>query len=344
MHVGFLSIFLMGCQSSKIDSAGDEQHEDTGEGVLDTADSGEEVIDTGVSEETVTQEWSFGSDTVTVRVLEDGPLRTYSIQSTHTQRDGAQTEREFSEEQGDPILRSGVLLTDALFAMAVHEAKENAVSTIEDASFQGVKPCECYKTGALWNWVWTRDIAYATELGLAWLDTERAKNSLLFKLSEQKNGGGLEIVQDTGTGGSWPVSTDRVTWVRGAMSVLRHSNDEDFRGMVIDALRNTAQRDRAYVFDGRDGLYFGESSFLDWREQTYPAWVQDNPVHIAMSKSLSTNLNHLFLLRSLEELTGEDHQSNDLAVAIDTHFWDGTAYRSFLHSELSPTPTHQQDW
>ena len=87
--------------------------------------------------------------------------------------------------------------TDALFAMAVHEAKENAVSQIQDGAFQNVKNCECFQTGELWNWVWTRDIAYATELGLAWLDTERAKNSLLIKTSARKSGGGSEIIQDS---------------------------------------------------------------------------------------------------------------------------------------------------
>ena len=39
------------------------------------------------------------------------------------------------EEADDPLLRSGELLTDALFAMAVFEAKENSVSEISDGAF-----------------------------------------------------------------------------------------------------------------------------------------------------------------------------------------------------------------
>ena len=74
---------------------------------------------------------------------------------------------------------------------------------------------------------------------------------------------------------------------------------------------------------------------MDWREQTYPKWMKDNPAHIAMSKSLSTNLNHLFLLRSLEELTGEEHNSSELAVANDNHFWQGTYYSSYKTTELN---------
>ena len=124
----------------------------------------------------------------------------------------APSERTVVEQRDAPILRSGVLLTDALFAMAVDDARLNAVEQVADAAFAEPVDCSCYTTGELWNWVWTRDIAYATELGLAWLDPERAANSLLLKLSERKDGGDLQMVQDTGTGGSWPVSTDRITW------------------------------------------------------------------------------------------------------------------------------------
>lgn len=336
-----MPFWWIGCQRNILDT-GEKNTEE--EHVVDSADTAQEEQDSGVdSQEEGSQEWIFEGDTVLVQWEPEGSLRTYHLSSTHTQRDGASNERTITEQQGDPILRSGVVLTDALFAMAVEEARENSVSMVQDGPFVDPQSCDCYETGALWNWVWTRDIAYATALGLAWLDTERAKNSLLFTLSQQKSGGGLEIVQDTGTGGSWPVSTDRVTWARGAMAVLQYSDDAEFRSVVVEAMRNTAERDRAYVFDVGDGLYFGESSFLDWREQSYPSWVTGNPVHIAMSKTLSTNLNHLFLLRSLEELTGEEHHAADLAAAIDTHFWDGTAYRSFLHSTLNPAATHQQD-
>ena len=58
------------------------------------------------------------------------------------------------------------------------------------------------------------------------------RNSLLFKLSGWRAGvtkapqvagtpDGLQIVQDTGSGGSWPVSTDRITWAFAAEEVLK---------------------------------------------------------------------------------------------------------------------------
>jgi len=293
--------------------------------------------------QTLEGSWQFDGDTVSVRATAQGVLRSYTLSSTHTQRDQAPSERTINEREGDPILRSGVLLTDALFAMAVEEARQNAVEQISDDAFNGVIDCSCYQTGALWNWVWTRDIAYAVELGLAWIDPQRAANSLLFKLSRPKAGGGLQIVQDTGTGGSWPVSTDRVTWARGTMAVLRQIDHPELRAAAVEAMRNSAEWDRRYAYDARDGLYFGETSFLDWREQTYAAYTAGNVVEIAMSKSLNTNLNHLFLLRSLEELTGEAHGSQALAERIDAVFYDGATYRSFTGNPLNPAPVEQQD-
>lgn len=287
--------------------------------------------------------WSFDGDTVTVGVAEDVALRTYTLTSSHPQRDGAAQERTLTEQPGDPRLRSGVLLTDALFAMAVDDARLNAVSQISDGAFDGAVDCDCYQTGALWSWVWTRDIAYATELGLAWLDPERAASSLLFKLSRPKAGGALQIVQDTGTGGSWPISTDRVAWARGAMAVLAYQDHAELRAAATEAMRATAAIDRIYAWDPADGLYRGETSFLDWREQSYPRWVAEDTVHIGMSKSLSTNLDHLFLLRSLEALTGEAHGAADLALAIDAGFWQGDHYASFLGTTLDGAPAARRD-
>ena len=148
-----------------------------------------------------------------------------------------------------------------MFAMAVEEARQNSVSEISDGAFGEAIECECYKTGEKWNWVWTRDIAYATELGLAWLNPERAAASLLFKLSELKTGGERQIVQDTGTGGSWPVSTDRVTWARGAMAVLRYADHPELKAAAIEAMEHSAKVDRLYAFDVRDASIVVKQAF-----------------------------------------------------------------------------------
>lgn len=161
---------------------------------------------------------------------------------------------------------------DALFALAMQEVRDASVSTISDGAFSAAESCPCFETGERWTWVWTRDTAYAVEHSLALIDPQRARDSLRFKLSDRKaalGGGFPTIVQDTGTGGSWPVSTDRVVWAMGAWEVLKYldgAEREAFRDEALLAMRNTLEEDRQFVFDAEDGLYRGEQSFLDWRE------------------------------------------------------------------------------
>ena len=74
--------------------------------------------------------------------------------------------------------------------------------------------------------MWTRDLSYSTYLALAQFDPQRALNSLLFKTSVTKPSvsGGFtnQIIQDTGSGGSYPVSSDRMVWALGASQALKY--------------------------------------------------------------------------------------------------------------------------
>ena len=124
------------------------------------------------------------------------------------------------------------------------------MSSIHDGGFDNGKPtpCNCFETGKLWTYVWTRDTSYATDLALATLDPDRARNSLEFKLSEHRGAGPLAIVQDTGSGGSWPISTDRVVWALGARALLRTLDGDAraaFAKRALDALTTTLELDRA---------------------------------------------------------------------------------------------------
>lgn len=309
-----------------------------------------------------TESRDFGTDRVTVEVAEpDTDRRTYTLSTTAELRDNDPASKSitFVEEAGQPLVRSGSYLFDALFAMSIEETRQNAVESISDGAFnngQGV-PCSCFETGAKWNYVWTRDTAYAVDLGLAMLDATRARNSLDFKLSERKAGGGLQIVQDTGSGGSWPVSTDRVVWALGAWEALKYlegSERDAFRDRTLTALENTIEQDRRVVFDPADGLYHGEQSFLDWREQSYPSWTAGDTVHIGMSKALSTNVAHLIILRVAAALATETSNPNasryagyadDLAAAIVSELWldDVGQLSAMKTTTLDPTPLHKYE-
>lgn len=288
--------------------------------------------------------------------------RTYTISSTAARRDNVpESPRSVAERADGPSLRTGHDLFDALYALAVEEAHENMVATIRDYAFDDGNPVDCggcFETGRNWHYVWTRDTAFSAALGIASIDPERAARSLAFKLSERRGGGGLEVVQDTGSGGSWPVSTDRVSWAFGARATLAWLDGTPrttFRDRALTALRNTLERDRRTVFDAGRGLYRGEQSFLDWREQTYPDWTANALSHIAMSESLSTNLLHLIAIEESASLADEtgDTASRDrwrgwaaaLRTSIHDTFWNPEAglFSAFTTTGFDRSPVRRWD-
>lgn len=299
----------------------------------------------------------------TVQIIGESECRrTYRLETTATLREPRRGQvRELSEVADRPRLRSGSPIWDVVYALAVTEAAEASVAQIQDGAFLNGAPFTCappgcFETGRLWRWVWTRDTAFAGDLGLSALDPARLLSSLELKLSERRGGGDLQIIQDTGTGGSYPISTDRVVWALGARAVLAEL-EEPARSVARDrwilALRNTAEHDRAVVFDADRGLYRGESSFLDWREQSYPPWTASDPAQIGASWALSTNVLHLVLLETLSELLLEvqpseaatwQARSAALRTAIIAHFdRPGGAPAAFLPSTLDPGPVERQD-
>ena len=245
-------------------------------------------------------------------------------------------------------------LFDGLYAMAQDDLRQDSVSAIRDGAFdRGAPiPCHCFETGLKWPYVWTRDLSYAIDLGLWRFDRARARNGLEFKLSgvrEPSAPQGLYVMQDTGSGGSWPISTDRVVWFLAA----RHLRDDAaFADRVRTALRDTLEQDRHYAFDADTGLYRGETSFLDWREQTYPAWTANEVTFIGQSFALSTNVLHYEALQLAAAQAGADHQATArntyrtqaaaLKQAINLHFWraDRGMYMSYIGGDGTPVDSY----
>ncbi|MGH8045664.1 MAG: MGH1-like glycoside hydrolase domain-containing protein [Chthoniobacterales bacterium] len=302
----------------------------------------------------LSQSLSVGPDKATISLQKDGDARTYELTTNVNLRDNKEKRITVSETSAHPGIRTGNLLFDGLYAMAVSEAVQNSVPQINDGAYGNDAPVsiEAYQTGEYWKYVWTRDLAYSLRLSLAGFDPKRAVNSLLFKASVTKPSvkGGLanQIIQDTGSGGSYPVSTDRVVWTMGADETLKYlSGNErrDFLEKVYPILCDSIEQDRRLIFDPQDGLYRGEQSFLDWREQTYPGWTKENVLAIAMSKSLSVNALEYFLLQRAAEysLVLKQHEraarytkwAAELKTAINTHLYDPQSglYRTYLLSD-----------
>ncbi len=183
-----------------------------------------------------------------------------------------------------PQYASGQRLVDALYRLSLEEVLQNIRA--EDGAFMA---------GAKWTGVWTRDISYSILLALALVDPESAKTSLRAKVDSLGR-----VIQDTGTGGSWPVSSDRMTWALAAWEVYLVTGEDEWLREAYDALSRSAEADLQTVRDSETGLFYGESSFLDWREQSYPRWM--DPKDIYLSQALGTNAVHYGTYRILEQM------------------------------------------
>ncbi|GAA4299820.1 glycogen debranching protein [Nibribacter koreensis] len=229
-----------------------------------------------------------------------------------------------------PQFSSSHVLLDALYNMSLEE------------SMLDIRPDQTFMAGAKWDGVWTRDISYSIVLALAAIHPEISKNSLLRKVKDGR------IIQDTGTGGSWPISSDRMTWALAAWEVYVVTGDQNWLQQAFAIIKKSAEEDLLTVQDPKTGLMRGESSFLDWRKQTYPLWMQ--PVDIYESLNLGTNAVHYQTYRILEQMAqrlGQPSQqysqlANLIKQGINEKLWSeehkyyGQYLYGRLHVSLSP--------
>jgi hypothetical protein len=247
----------------------------------------------------------------------EGPYTARAISSTEIESNypiaegGGGTRRWSLQRSLDayPRAASGYPLLDALYNLSLEEL---ANDTREDGAFNA---------GAKWQGVWTRDVSYSILLSLAAIQPEAAKASLLRKVKRDR------IVQDTGTGGSWPVSTDRVTWALAAWEIYLATGDRAWLATSYQVVRNSVLDDEQVVLDPESGLARGESTFLDWREQTYPRWME--PADIYQSKEIGTNAVYYRTLRILAAMARElgqpaadwDVKAGRIQSAVNAQFW-----------------------
>lgn len=227
---------------------------------------------------------------------------------------------------GYPSYQSDIVLLDALYNLSLDETE-----MLIEADYT-------FRTGAEWEGVWTRDISYSVILSYAFLAPEISKISLLKKV---ENG---RIVQDIGSGGAWPVSTDRIVWTLAAWELYLVTGDQDWLQQVFRVSHSTLQTDFTSIVDDDTGLIKGESSFLDWREQTYPDWM-DN-VDISQSLTLGTNVAFAHAFQLMATMAGLLQKPNDadfyqkkaeqLKNAINQNLWNEERgfYNQYLYGRF----------
>jgi len=238
------------------------------------------------------------------------------IRSTYTGRPGyfmpvSQVWKRKNDISAYPRLSTDNRLHQAIFNMGL------------DEMVNAVEPDTTLRTGKEWAGVWTRDVSYSIILSMATLQPEASMISLMKKVN--KSG---QIIQDTGSGGAWPISTDRMVWVLAAYEIYKATGDRKWLETVYPIAVRSLDKDAKTIISG-NGLVKGETSFMDWREQSYPRWMQT--ADISQSEAMGTNVMYAAALKATsrmatllgkkQEAAKYQEMADKLASAIDREFW-----------------------
>lgn len=234
-----------------------------------------------------------------------------------------------------PIYSSPYPLLDALHNMAIEELLEKV---------QGDSTLQLKKKGSTNNW---NHVNYSIILSLAAIAPELAKKNLMQQIHDG------QLAQSEGTGGAYPISTDRALWVIAAWEVYKVTGDISWLKNCYRIAKNIVEEDRLLVFDANTGLMHGESSFLNQREQSYPKWMQ--PTDIYESMAISTNAIHYGALSSLSAMARQMSKNKEgskykiwadsLKTNINRHLWidDKSRYAQYLYGSVNKLPSERSD-
>ncbi len=219
-----------------------------------------------------------------------------------------------------PQYESPHILVDALFNLSQEEG------------LLAIEPDSTLRTGAKWGGVWTRDISYSILLAFAMQEPEVAMNSLRKKVNHKG------IIQDTGSGGAWPISSDRTTWALAAWELYCFTGDRNWLQEAYGVIAKSLADDRLSLFSS-SGLLKGESSFLDWREQSYPKWADNADIY--HSENLGTNAVHYQANKIAAQMAAElglnattyEEEAKKIKRAINEALWlsDKSYYASYRY-------------
>lgn len=249
-----------------------------------------------------TQAYLWQGDTLRQGEFKAWAASPEEIRSTYHGRPGyfmpvEQTWKRRNDLSAYPRLKDDNSLLQAVYNMGL------------DEMVNAVEPDTTLRTGKEWAGVWTRDVSYSIILSMAVLQPEASMQSLLRKINAEG-----QIIQDTGSGGAWPISTDRMIWTLAAWEVYKASGDKGWLQKVYPVVERSLAKDRATIYSDR-GLVKGETTFIDWREQSYPRWMQT--ADISQSEAMGTNVLYAAALKAaseMAEILGKKREAKDYAA------------------------------
>ena len=263
-----------------------------------------------------TDAYTWKGDTLYQDEFKAWAVSPEEIRSTYKGRPGYfmpidQVWRRKNDLSAYPKVSGGNPLMEAVYNMGL------------DEMVNAVEPDTTLRTGKEWAGVWTRDVSYSIILSMAALQPEASMISLMKKVNPEG-----QIIQDTGSGGAWPISTDRMIWTLAAWEIYKVTGEKSWLEKVYPIVVRSLAKDKATVMS-EDGLVKGETSFIDWREQSYPRWMQT--ADISQSEAMGTNVLYAAALDAASEMASVlgkkkeaaayKKEAFDLAQAIDKTFW-----------------------
>ena len=247
---------------------------------------------------------------------------------------------------GEPkFTADNMQIMEAVYNLSLEESLFN----INDGLYGKV-----FWTGTNWSKVWTRDTAMSVQYSLAWVFPEETKNSIREKII-----GGTDSPkvweEDTGTGGSYPSSIDRIIMEIAGWELYKTTGDKEFLEEIYEVSKNTLEQDYHVAYDSLSGLFKGETGGLDHRSKTYPDWMdeneQDSIINIAESKASNANIIFAEALRIMaqsakilgkpeSEAADWEAKYEDLKKEINDHFWleDRGMYSSWEYPAYMGSP------
>ena len=236
------------------------------------------------------------------------------IRSTYKGRPLFHAHRADVEAQERPLRLSPPLRREPAHGGCLQHGLDEMVNAVEpDTTPRTGK--ECRRVG--------RDVSYSIILSMAALRPEAPMISLLKKINSEG-----QIIQDTGSGGARPISTDRMIRTVAAWEIYKVTGDRKWLETVFPVVERSIAKD-AKTIVSENGLVKGETSFIDWREQSYPKWMQT--ADISQSEAMGTNVLYAAALKCASEMAGVLGKkkeaaeylksSQELSSAIDKTFW-----------------------
>ncbi len=288
---------------------------------------------TAAEEIVSTEAFRWHGDTITQGEFFATAPNAFEIVSTYSAQPGykfpiEKTWRLKNDISAYPRLTTPNTLHNAIYNMGL------------DEMINAVEPDTTLRTGKEWGGVWTRDVSYSILLAMGAMQPEAARISLMKKV----NPNGV-IVQDTGSGGAWPISSDREIWVLAAWEVYRVTGDRSWLEYIYPIIKKSLADD-ALTVASPSGLVKGETSFIDWREQSYPRWMQT--ADIAESEALSTSIVHAAAYRVLASAARElghgavaseaDTMAQAIEDAVNSELWldDKGYYAMYTYGRNNP--------